>query len=96
MIRFHTKYSSYPSLLYTVYYLYLLPFCGNLPAVYVCVKKNKVKDIPNSVIHITFGHVLNQELKEEIVPNSVTHLTFGYSFNQEFKKGNIPNSMHMK
>ena len=41
----------------------------------------KVNNLPNSIIHLTFGQTFNQEVNN--LPNSLTYLTFGWHFNQK-------------
>lgn len=43
-----------------------------------------IRQIPNSVTHLTFGISYNQELKYSL-PDNLTHLEFGEMFNQDLK-----------
>ena len=57
---------------------------------YKCSTFNKsVDNLPNSLIHLTFGYSFNREVDN--LPNSLTHLTFGKEFDQNVD--NLPNNL---
>ena len=46
-----------------------------------------------SLLHLTFSHYFNQEIKENILPQSLLYLTFGNYFNQKIKENVLPQSL---
>ena len=51
----------------------------------------EIRNLPNSITHLSFEYwgYFNQNISQ--LPNSLTHLTFDYDFNQEVR--NLPNGL---